>query len=175
MNAWGVHGSTTTHGGTVNSTQNLTSVDTDKTLRAGDGFFCPLCKVWSTLIKSNDFIIIDGKPVAFVGDEFTCGAKLLDKQNFVLGEKANNSINVQKVYDHQQENFISKQEPKDSVFDEQFLLKTDSGDLLVEVPYTVVREDGTVSQGITDKEVKTLRIETNKSELLKVYIGHFDL
>lgn len=54
-------------------------------LRAGDGFACPKCKTWSTLIKSNDHVIFDGKAVAYVGDKFTCGATLLPKQVHVVG------------------------------------------------------------------------------------------
>ncbi|MEX5381251.1 PAAR domain-containing protein [Acinetobacter towneri] len=54
-------------------------------LRAGDGFSCPKCKMWSTLIKSQDHVILDGKAVAYVGDHFTCGATLIPKQAHVVG------------------------------------------------------------------------------------------
>lgn len=91
MNAFGIHNSTTSHGGLVASTQSLATEEENQFLRAGDGFFCPTCKVWSTLIKSNDFILIDGIPVAFVNDEFTCGAKLMPKQNLVIGEKGSSA------------------------------------------------------------------------------------
>ena len=78
--AFGIHGSTTDHGGMVISTQARSSQMGNLFLRAGDGFACPKCKIWSTLIQSNSHIIFDGKPVAYVGDKFTCGATLMPKQ-----------------------------------------------------------------------------------------------
>ncbi len=82
---FGIHGSTTSHGGTVISSQSRSSQMGNLFLRAGDGFACPKCKTWSTLIKSNDHVIFDGKAVAYVGDKFTCGATLMPKQSFVVG------------------------------------------------------------------------------------------
>ncbi len=86
MKAFAIHGSSTDHGGAVNSTQMRSSQAGSLFLRAGDGFLCPKCNVWSTLIKSNDHVIFDGVAVAFVGDQFTCGAKLLPQQNQVVGD-----------------------------------------------------------------------------------------
>lgn len=88
---FGIHGSTTDHGGTVISTQSRSSQMGNLFLRAGDGFACPKCKVWSTLIKSNDHVIFDGKAVAYVGDKFTCGATLLPKQDHVVGDSGGGS------------------------------------------------------------------------------------
>lgn len=82
---FGIHGSTTSHGGTVLSTQSRSSQMGNLFLRAGDGFACPKCKTWSTLIKSNDHVIFDGKAVAYVGDKFSCGATLMPKQVHVVG------------------------------------------------------------------------------------------
>lgn len=82
---FGIHGSTTDHGGVVISTQSRSSQMGNLFLRAGDGFACPKCKTWSTLIKSNDHVIFDGKAVAYVGDKFTCGATLMPKQVHVVG------------------------------------------------------------------------------------------
>lgn len=84
--AFGIHGSTTDHGGMVISTQARSSQMGNLFLRAGDGFACPKCKIWSTLIQSNSHIIFDGKPVAYVGDKFTCGATLMPKQMHVVGD-----------------------------------------------------------------------------------------
>lgn len=83
---FGIHGSTTDHGGIVISTQSTSSQMGSLFLRAGDGFACPKCKIWSTLIKSNDHVVFDGKPVAYVGDKFTCGATLMPKQMHVVGD-----------------------------------------------------------------------------------------
>ena len=50
---FGIHGSTTDHGGVVISTQSRSSQMGNLFLRAGDGFACPKCKTWSTLIKGG--------------------------------------------------------------------------------------------------------------------------
>ena len=89
---FGIHGSTTDHGGVVISTQSRSSQMGNLFLRAGDGFACPKCKCWSTLIKSNDHVIFDGKAVAYVGDKFTCGATLLPKQMHVVGDSGGGAI-----------------------------------------------------------------------------------
>ena len=83
---FGINGSTTDHGGLVTSTQSRSSQNNNLFLRAGDGFLCPKCRCWSTLIKSNDLVIFEGKAVAYVGDKFTCGATLLPKQSHVVGD-----------------------------------------------------------------------------------------
>ncbi|TQR64452.1 PAAR domain-containing protein [Acinetobacter sp. RF14B] len=82
---FGIHGSATSHGGTVLSTQSRSSQMGNLFLRAGDGFSCPKCKTWSTLIKSNDHVVFNGKAVAYVGDKFTCGANLMPRQVHVIG------------------------------------------------------------------------------------------
>ena len=41
---FGIHGSTTDHGGVVISTQSRSSQMGNLFLRAGDGFACPKCK-----------------------------------------------------------------------------------------------------------------------------------
>ncbi|BFM35778.1 MULTISPECIES: PAAR domain-containing protein [Acinetobacter] len=82
---FGIQGSTTSHGGIVIATQYSITQMGIAFLRAGDGFSCPKCKMWSTLIKSQDHVILDGKAVAYVGDHFTCGATLIPKQAHVVG------------------------------------------------------------------------------------------
>lgn len=94
---FGIHGSTTDHGGVVLSTQSRSSQMGNLFLRAGDGFACPRCKTWSTLIKSHDHVIFDGKAVAYVGDKFTCGATLMPKQVHVVGTNGGGSASVSNI------------------------------------------------------------------------------
>ena len=70
-----IHNSMTNHGGIIPATQMRSSQMGNLFLVAGDGHFCPKCKCWSTIIKSHDHIIFDGKAVAYAGDQLTCGAK----------------------------------------------------------------------------------------------------
>ncbi|ENU21890.1 hypothetical protein F993_03819 [Acinetobacter proteolyticus] len=81
-----IHNSMTNHGGIIPATQMRTSQMGNLFLVAGDGHFCPKCKCWSKIIKSHDHIILDDKAVAYVGDQLTCGAKILPKQSHVVGE-----------------------------------------------------------------------------------------
>lgn len=110
---FGIHGSTTSHGGTVLSTQSRSSQMGNLFLRAGDGFACPKCKTWSTLIKSNDHVIFDGRAVAYVGDKFTCGATLMPKQVHVVGENGgaisgSNIANNLSTFTHKTSNYAHK-------------------------------------------------------------------
>lgn len=76
----------TDHGGMIPATQSRTSQEGNLFVRAGDGHMCPKCRCWSTVIKSHDHIIMDGKPVAYVGDKLSCGATIMPQQFHVVGE-----------------------------------------------------------------------------------------
>jgi uncharacterized Zn-binding protein involved in type VI secretion len=79
-----IHNAPTNHGGIIPSTQVRSSQQGNLFIRAGDGHFCPKCKCWSTVIKSHDHVIMDGRPVAFAGDQLTCGATIQPQQSPVF-------------------------------------------------------------------------------------------
>ena len=81
-----IHNSMTDHGGIIPAKQMHISQMGNLFLVAGDGHYCPRCQCWSTIIKSHDHIIFDGKAVAYVGDKLTCGAKIMPKQSHVVGD-----------------------------------------------------------------------------------------
>jgi len=81
-----IHNAPTDHGGFIPSTQVRNSQQGNLFVRAGDGHFCPKCKCWSTIIKSHDHVIFDGKAVAYVGDKLTCGARIQPQQSHVVGD-----------------------------------------------------------------------------------------
>jgi uncharacterized Zn-binding protein involved in type VI secretion len=91
MIPFGITSATTDHGGSIIATQQQAIANGMAFLRAGDGLMCPKCKVWSTLIMSNQNIIMFGKPVSFVGDKFTCGAILMPNQSLVGGQSLSSS------------------------------------------------------------------------------------
>ena len=91
MKGFAIHNAPTDHGGIIPSTQLRSSQEDNTFVRAGDGHFCPKCKCWSTVVKSNDHVIFDGKAVAFVGDSLTCGAKILYQQSHVVGDAGGGS------------------------------------------------------------------------------------
>ncbi|KAF5276904.1 hypothetical protein FQR65_LT16129 [Abscondita terminalis] len=81
-----INNSMTNHGGIIQATQQRTSQMGNLFLRAGDGHFCPKCKCWSTIQASHNHFIMDGEPVAYVDDLLSCGAKILPKQDHVVGK-----------------------------------------------------------------------------------------
>ncbi len=103
-----IHNAITDHGGMVPSTQMKSSQMGNLFVRAGDGHICPKCRCWSTVIKSHDHVIFDGKPVAYVGDKLSCGATLLPQQSHVVGDsgspysqKTNQASATQEKFDEQ--------------------------------------------------------------------------
>jgi len=157
---FGIHGSTTSHGGTVISTQSRSSQMGNLFLRAGDGFACPKCKCWSTLIKSNDHVIFDGKAVAYVGDKFTCGATLLPKQDHVVGDSGLNSTRGTSSLSSIANNFLNKK-----IFDEQIQLVEDDSfkNFFNYISYSL-KVGNKKYEGILDKDGKTERFLSDKAE-----------
>lgn len=91
MKGFAINNAPTDHGGVIPATQTKDSQMGNAFVRADDGHFCPKCKVWSTIIKSHDHVIIDGKPVAYVGDKLTCGATIQPQQTHVVGDSGSSS------------------------------------------------------------------------------------
>lgn len=150
-----IHNAITNHGGIIPATQMQSSQMGNLFVRAGDGHFCPKCKCWSTVIKSHDHVIFDGKPVAYVGDKLTCGATIQPQQSHVVGESgiaggsSSNSNNSQ----------ISLQ------FDEQLQLADDSSinSLFKYIGYKLQVGDK-LHEGHLDSEGKTQRITSEKAQ-----------
>lgn len=96
MKGFAINNAPTDHGGVIPATQTKDSQMGNAFVRADDGHFCPKCKVWSTIIKSHDHVIIDGKPVAYVGDKLTCGATIQPQQTHVVGDSGNGNLESSK-------------------------------------------------------------------------------
>ena len=81
-----VHNAPTDHGGIIPSTlTNTRTILGKQAVRAGDGNFCPKCKVWSVVKASHKHVIFDGRAVAYENDELTCGARILKQQSHTVG------------------------------------------------------------------------------------------
>ena len=87
-----IHNAPTDHGGFIPATQMRSSQMGNLFVVAGDGHFCPKCKCWSTVIKSHDHVLFDGKAVAYAGDLLTCGARIQPQQSHVVGESGGGGI-----------------------------------------------------------------------------------
>lgn len=86
MKGFAIHNAPTDHGGVIPATQMRSSQMGNLFVVVGDGHFCPKCKCWSTVVKSHDHVIFDGKAVAYAGDSLTCGARILPQQHHVVGD-----------------------------------------------------------------------------------------
>ena len=152
-----IHNAPTDHGGLIPATQFRDSQMGNAFVRAGDGHFCPKCKCWSTVIKSHDHVIIDGKPVAYVGDKLTCGARIQPQQSHVVGDSGSY------YYEDQLDNRFSAINTK--VFDEQIQVILDNSfeNLFKGFSYRLKIGDKTF-EGILDAEGKTSRFDTVESE-----------
>lgn len=119
MKGFAIHNAPTDHGGFIPATQVRSSQMGNLFVVAGDGHFCPKCQCWSTVIRSHDHVIFDGKAVAYVGDQLTCGARILPQQNHVVGERGDG-------YNNSSSNSFDKSAYSQSqVFDEQIQLVVD--------------------------------------------------
>lgn len=58
------------------------------------------------------------------------------------------------------------------VFDEQYLLQDEEGNILANMPYTVKLPSGELVHGTTDEEGRTKRYATEQAEELEVFAGH---
>lgn len=96
MKGFAIHNAPTDHGGRIPATQMRSSQMGNLFVVAGDGHFCPKCKCWSTVLKSHDHVIFDGKAVAYAGDKLSCGARILPQQSHVVGDSGSYSVSLNK-------------------------------------------------------------------------------
>ncbi|VXA56665.1 conserved hypothetical protein [Acinetobacter proteolyticus] len=169
-----IHNSMTNHGGIIPATQMRTSQMGNLFLVAGDGHFCPKCKCWSKIVKSHDHIILDGKAVAYVGDQLTCGAKILPKQSHVVGDSKGSSLssninNKTAITD----SFANKAEQTENSV--TFYFKNEvTQEPIANFFYTITLATGDQIDGHTDEEGKTA-LTTTGITATDVKIETFDL
>lgn len=159
-----IHNSMTNHGGIIQATQQRTSQMGNLFLCAGDGHFCPKCKCWSTIQPSHNHIIMDGKPVAYVDDLLSCGAKILPKQDHVVGT-SQGSLYIRSSGSKEplQNSFVDKVISTNFGLQYQLLDET-TNEPITELPYRIIRASGEVIEGITDAEGKTQTIDSGNEE-----------
>lgn len=152
-----IHDAPTDHGGRIASTQMRASQQGHLFVRAGDGHFCPRCHCWSTVVKSHEHIIFDGQPVAYVGDQLTCGARIQPQQNHVVGESG--------VYDQGRQHEAPRLSHDNQKFDEQlkFILDDDLKEIFNKFDCRVT-VGGKIQNGHLDSDVKTIRFATEDRE-----------
>ena len=158
-----INNSMTSHGGIIKATQQRTSQMGNLFLRADDGHFCPKCKCWSKIVKSHDHIIMDGKAVAYVDDLLTCGAKILPKQNHVVGDSQGSNYRSSSNTIHPlQNNFVNQVTPTLHGIVYQ-LIDEYSNKPIVNMYYQLIDADGNIVEGNTDENGNTKEITTGSS------------
>lgn len=143
--AIGVEGCTTSHGGTVKASQTTKAHHGIPMLQKGDGFMCPKCKIWSTLIEGNSILSFDGVRAAVEDDRFSCGAILIAKQytarTYSGSLQGNSNISSNSLLNIQFE------------YGQQFIIQDElTGEPLAEVCYEIHKRSGEIIHGTTDHE-----------------------
>lgn len=161
----------TNHGGMIPATQSRTSQEGNLFVRAGDGHMCPKCKCWSVVIKSHDHVIMDGKPVAYVGDKLSCGASIMPQQFHVVGDSGSPYSSAASSSTPVQDSFV----PQTDEHGLKFQLKNqETGKPLAQQYFKLKGPDGTEIEGFTDKSGYTELIKTG-TEAKEVDLTTFDL
>jgi len=155
-----IHNAPTNHGGIIPSTQVRSSQQSNLFVRAGDGHFCPKCKCWSTVIKSHDHVIMDGKPVAYAGDKLTCGATIQPQQSHVVGDSGSSyGSSATSSIIPIQNSFVETNQEKIHGMVYQ-LLDEHSNKPIANMYYKLVDPDGNIIEGETDENGHTKEITT---------------
>lgn len=162
-----VVGSVTSHGGIIQEGESRWLVDGKAAHLGGMSHYCPKCKVISKAIPDSHSLNIFGKLLIVAGNKSTCGSEYLPQQSLVVVDMTSARFPTTSAYSS---NFL----PSYPYFDEQFILKTDEGELLANTPYTIKMMDGSLKKGVSDGEGKTKRIRTERAENLELYIGHIE-
>lgn len=156
--SFAINNSMTNHGGIIQATQQRTSQMGNLFLCAGDGHFCPKCKCWSTIQASHNHIIMDGKPVAYADDLLSCGAKILPKQDHVVGTSQGENYRR----NSNSSSFIAKNL---MLYSGHYQLVNNlNNQPYKNVKYVITYADGHAIEGITDENGMTEKLECTEKE-----------
>jgi uncharacterized Zn-binding protein involved in type VI secretion len=141
----GIDGCTTSHGGVVNATQTTKTNHGIPMLQAGDGFQCPICKMWSTLLSGSSTLSFNGVKASLEGDLFTCGAVLIAKQNTAKATMKSDDGAINNI-----SKLLSGLKDGTTAYTGQFQLVNElDGTPHANTKYKIKYDDGTVVEGIT--------------------------
>lgn len=161
-------GCPTTGGGKVLTGNSNFLIEGIPVACVGDKASCPKHKVVATIITGDPYMNIFGKSAARVNDSLSCGCKLLQKQQLVVGDNGGGSGSssnspVQAI--------ASTLVPDNSgKFTAKFKLQTDDGVVLNNMPYIAVSNGKTIFKGVTNDQGYTDEIKTEKSEQINIQI-----
>lgn len=162
MQGFAIHNAPTTHGGIIPATQMRSSQMGNLFVVAGDGHFCPQCKVWSTVQKSHDHVIFDGHSVAYANDLLSCGARILHQQSHVVGDKGTHYIQPSVI--ENKNNFIKS---KNTNYDEQLkIVFNDENSEIFNYLNCRIKIGNSFYESTIDSDGKTERFYTESEEAI---------
>lgn len=190
-------GDKTSHGGDVIEGSHTDICMGKPIAYVGHKTYCPKCRGNFPIVEGVMTTTFYGKGVAIAGMKTSCGATLIASQftdtvqigggggvapssaQALASPIANNSPNGAAATKGKGAgpastfaNDGSTSEGADVVFDEQYLLQDEDGNVLVNMPYTVKLPSGELVHGTTDDEGRTKRYATEQAEELEIYVGH---
>lgn len=181
---WIVVGDTTTGGGSVVSGSPFTDIDGKPVARIGDSVVC--LRHGPTVIVSGDSsMIVDGQPVARHGDGLACTCSLVAVQQAHVhiasgggggasagGAAAETVAAAAAAVGKAAAPSAEQTAGADTgEFDLDFVvLEQDSGEPLVDWPYRIELASGRDIEGRTDREGKTVKIDSHEAETATLHV-----
>lgn len=167
-----VLGDRTDHGGEVIEASGVTDTYGKRIARIGDKVHCPKKGHGTTVIVEGDLtFVIDGQGAAYHGCRTSCGAILISSQSLTtveFGSGAGAGATTVSGWSERSANA----EASSAVYDEQFQLRDEAGEVLADVPYTVKLPDGRLQHGRTDEHGCSARYQTEGAQTIEIFLGH---
>lgn len=158
-------GCKTDHGGIIILGDSSFLVEGKAVHLDGMTHYCPLCKVQSRALASNQgFMIVGGKSIVAADDTSTCGSRYLKISDLAV---MSNGVNSSKIVSSDTNSFIS--EPKQK-YGQRFLLQDElTEEPLANVCYEIYM-NGEIIHGRSDKEGFTDLITSETEAKLEIKI-----
>lgn len=167
-----VVGDATSGGGQVISGSPFTDIDGYPVARVGDKATCASCNGVFPIASGDPTFSVDGPPVARHGDKLACGHTLIASRQFRVFLDAQTSDAPGVDAAGRRVATAVTPDPDKGAFDEGFILTSElTGKPLGNRRYRLIREDGSVVEGVTDSEGTTALAATRAPELVHVEIG----
>jgi uncharacterized Zn-binding protein involved in type VI secretion len=151
-------------GGPIKSGSPNVFINGKPAARVGDPLGCEDGST-DTITEGSSNVFINGKPAARLGDATDHGGKISEgSPNVFIGTGGTSNVHFgSKGRIHIGKNvhiggFVDTAE----LFDEQIQFKTDEGDPMANVAYTLTLDNGRIVSGITDEKGLTRRIRTKQ-------------
>ena len=158
-------GCKTDHGGIIILGDSSFLVEGKAVHLDGMTHYCPLCKVQSRALASNQgFMIVGGKSIVAADDTSTCGSRYLKISDLAVMSNGSGRFETSSKNTN---NFISQRELQ---YGQRFLLQDElTGEPLAEICYEV-HKNGEVIHGTTDKDGLTELIKGTEEEEVELKI-----